>query len=83
MGSPVTLEQSEVGTAPAFDEPHYSVADLGTLWGLDQSTIRRMFQDQPGVLKIGKAGRRDGKRDYMTLRIPRSVARRFHTQHCS
>lgn len=62
MGSTVTLEQSEVGSTPAFDEPHYSVAELAGIWRLDQSTIRRMFQDEPGVLKIGKAGRRDGKR---------------------
>ncbi len=83
MGSDVTLEQSEVGSTPTFDEPHYSVAELAKLWRLDHSTIRRMFQDEPGVFRHGKAARRDGKPDYVTLRIPRSVARRFHTKHCS
>lgn len=59
----------------AFDR-HFTAAELGELWKLDESTIRRMFQDQPGVLKIGKSNRRDGKRDYVTLRIPEAVARR-------
>jgi hypothetical protein len=39
-----------------------------------------MFQDEPGVLKNGKSNRRDGKRDYVTLRIPESVARRVYAQ---
>jgi hypothetical protein len=66
---------------PAFNQRHYSAAELAEAWALDQSTIRRMFQDQPGVLKIGKVSRRDGKRDYVTLRIPESVAARFHREH--
>ena len=37
-----------------------------------------MFQDEPGVLKIGKSNRRDGKRDYVTLRIPEDIARRVY-----
>jgi transcriptional regulator GlxA family with amidase domain len=38
---------------------HYTLAHLAELWCLDESTIRRMFQDEPGVLKIGRSGRRD------------------------
>ena len=41
-----------------------------------------MFQDQPGVLKLGKSNRRDGKRDYVTLRIPQSVAERVYQEGC-
>ncbi len=63
-------------------ERHLSVQDLAQVWGLDESTIRRLFQDEPGVLKIGKAARHDGKRDYVTLRIPESVVRRVHEQRC-
>jgi hypothetical protein len=33
-----------------------------------------MFIDEPGVLVYGKEHRRDGRRDYVTLRIPASVA---------
>jgi len=57
---------------------HFTAADLAELWKLDETTIRRMFQDEPGVMKVGKANRRDGKRDYVTLRIPESVVLRVY-----
>jgi hypothetical protein len=57
-------------------EPHYSVQVLAELWRLDESTIRRMFEDVPGVLRIGTERRRGGKREYVTLRIPASIASR-------
>ena len=55
-------------------EQHFTPKDLAGLWRFDETTIRRMFQDEPGVLKLGKDDRRDGKRDYVSLRIPESVA---------
>jgi hypothetical protein len=58
-------------------ERHYTPKELAELWRLDESTVRRMFQDEPGVLKIGSTGRRH-KRDYVTLRIPASTAARFY-----
>jgi hypothetical protein len=62
---------------PAF-ERHYSPKELADLWQLDESTIRRLFMDEPGVFVYGRERRRDGKRDYVTLRIPASVAVRVH-----
>ncbi len=59
-------------------ERHYMPKELAAAWRLDETTIRRLFIDEPGVLKIGKSGRRDGKRDYLSLRIPESVAQRVH-----
>jgi hypothetical protein len=61
-------------------ERHYSPQELAELWGFDQTTIRRMFVDEPGVLKMGKSARRDGKRDYLSLRIPASVAQSVHAR---
>ena len=61
-------------------ERHFTAKELAELWALDETTIRRMFQDEPDVLKIGRANRRDGKRDYISLRIPESVALRIHQQ---
>ncbi len=61
-------------------ERHFTPKEVAELWALDETTIRRLFQDEPGVLKIGKSGRRDGRRDYISLRIPESVATRVHTQ---
>lgn len=59
-------------------EPHYTPQELSALWKFDQTTIRRLFIDEPGVLKLGSQSRRDGKREYITLRIPASVARRVY-----
>ena len=59
---------------PAF-EKHWTPQQLAALWALDESTIRRMFIDEPGVLIYGKERRKDGRRDYVTLRIPESVTK--------
>lgn len=61
-------------------ERHLDPKELAAAWKLDVTTIRRIFIDEPGVLKIGKADRRDGKRDYVTLRIPESVAVRVYQE---
>ncbi len=53
-------------------EAHRSIRFLAEAWGLSEDTIRRWFQDQPGVLKIGDEKR--GKRVRIELRIPESVA---------
>jgi hypothetical protein len=72
----------EIKSAPAtvIFERHYTPKELAALWALDETTIRRLFYDEPGVLKLGKANRRDGKRDYVSLRIPESVVLRVHRQ---
>jgi len=57
---------------------HFTAAELADIWRLDETTIRRIFQDEPGVLRIGKASRR--KRQYFTLRIPESVALRVYRE---
>lgn len=59
---------------------HFTASELADIWKLDETTIRRIFQDEPGVLKIGKSNRRDGKRDYVTLRIPEAVALRIYQE---
>ena len=59
-------------------ERHFTPHELAELWKFDESTIRRMFIDEPGVLVYGRERRRDGRRDYVTLRIPESVATRVY-----
>ena len=58
-------------------ERHYSVAELGKIWNLSQKTIRRMFENEPGVLQWGR-GESRLRRGYVTIRIPRTVALRVH-----
>lgn len=73
MSGPTPIRQSQIDPF----EKHYTPKELGAIWQLDESTVRRMFQDEPDVLKIGQTGRRQ-KRDYVTLRIPASTAARFY-----
>jgi hypothetical protein len=60
-------------------ERHYSVPEVATLWALSERTIRRMFENEPGVLCWGSSERRF-KRGYKTLRIPETVLLRVHRQ---
>jgi hypothetical protein len=60
-------------------ERHYSPAQIAKALNLSDTKIRRIFEKEPGVAKIGEPSRRLGrklKRRYYTLRIPESVALR-------
>jgi len=70
-------EADSIKTADLCRERHYSVADLAQLWNLSEKTIRRMFENEPGVLQWGGKETRS-KRAYTTLRIPETVALRMH-----
>ena len=59
------------------DEKHFSPSDLAKAWGVNVETIRNVFREEPGVVKIG-AKLPSHKRSYLTLRIPQSVAVRVH-----
>lgn len=63
-------------SCPAL-ERHYSVGEVGQLWGLSVRTVRKMFADEPGVVKLGHEETRF-QRSYVTLRIPESVLLRVH-----
>lgn len=76
----VLLETKRVEAGPSrVTERHYSVAEVAEMWSLAVNTVRRLFENEPGVLAIGehrpKFGRRRGK---VTLRIPGSVVERVH-----
>lgn len=58
-------------------ETHFTCKEIAERWAYDESTVRRIFRDEPGVLRIPHL-RRHGKRDYTSLRIPASVAARVH-----
>jgi hypothetical protein len=75
---PLSLSDLEE-SAVSVDEKHYSPDELATLWGVSVDSIRRIFRDEPGVLKMGSRSPKH-KRQYLTLRIPESVAERVHTR---
>jgi hypothetical protein len=58
-------------------ERHYSVSEVAEIWALSEKTVRRMFEDEDGVLHWGTVETRY-KRGYRTLRIPESVLLRVH-----
>jgi hypothetical protein len=64
---------------PEFLEKHYTVGELAEAWGLVEDTIRPWFIDEVGVLKIEHRLRK-GKRGYLVMRVPESVARRVYRQ---
>ena len=60
-------------------ERHYSVSEIARMWALSEKTVRRMFEDEEGVLQWGSPETRR-KRGYITLRIPESVLQRVHQE---
>jgi hypothetical protein len=63
------------GAAPA--EQHYAPNEIAARWCLNVETIRRMFQNEPGIVVL-QGPIKKGKRPYKTIRIPHSVLERVH-----
>jgi hypothetical protein len=59
---------------PPSTQPHYTCAQLAKMWKFHQSTILRIFKNEPGVLRLGNV--RAKKRVKISLRIPQEVADR-------
>ena len=76
--------KAEDGRAGHFDERHYTPGELATAWGVAPNTVRRLFQDEQGVLRFGRPSSiRVGrllKRSLMQMRIPESVAAKVYAR---
>ena len=48
-----STDRDSVSNGGLFLERHFNPAELAQIWGLSTTKIRRMFQDEPGVLRIG------------------------------
>jgi hypothetical protein len=55
-------------------ERHYRLGELADLWGAGRETLRKLFMNEPDVVKIN-LGR---KKKHMTYLIPASTAERVH-----
>jgi len=66
--------------APSFGRI-YTPRELAELWHLSENSIRRLFQDEPGVFVLGDSNPR-GKRAYQTLRIPAPIAEKVFRERC-
>jgi hypothetical protein len=71
------LRIAEVTGVNGATERHYTAKEVADMWSLSRSSIIRIFQAEPGVLKIG-AKKPRGRRGNVTLRIPESVLQRVH-----
>jgi hypothetical protein len=58
-------------------ERHFSIKEIAELWGLCENSVRDLFKEEPGVIRIHRPRSRY-KRAYTTLRIPKSVLDRVH-----
>ena len=59
-------------------EPHFTVAQVAERWGLSADTVRRLFEQEAGVLVVEAPRSRFSRRRYRTLRIPAAVIDRVH-----
>jgi hypothetical protein len=72
---PTTDDTSSTGVE---NEKHFDLSELAATWGLSVETIRKLFADDPRVVKSPIASGPTGRRRYCTLRIPSSAAARIH-----
>lgn len=63
-------------------EQHYSVQQVAEMWGVSETTVRRLFEDQPGVVRISipRMMRNRKQKPHVLLRIPGSVLARLYKQ---
>ena len=72
-------EGAAVSIGVSAFERHLTPQEIAELWRVDENTVRRIFIDEPGVLRLGNLSKR-GKRSYVTLRIPAAVVERVYRQ---
>jgi len=60
-------------------EKHYTIAEIAQLWGLSWSSVRRILENETGIVIWGHPGNNKRKR-YQTIRVPASVLTRIHSR---
>ena len=68
---------SPLGSTDLANEKHYSVIEIAKLWALSEKTVRRIFEQEPGVIQWSRE-ETVHKRGYRTLRVPETVLHRVH-----
>lgn len=79
----MTLIPAVVEPPPERDaalERHYTPQEVAKFWQVNPNTVRRLFRDHPGVLRIVTKRVQRG-RPYVSLRIPESTLRAFHVEN--
>ena len=73
MGFKIKPEDMESAMLPT--EKHYTIRQLERRWNINYHTLRRWFQNEPGVINAA-----NGKKN-IAWRIPESVAERVYNKH--
>lgn len=68
-----------MSAAPQSFEEHFTVAEIAEKWHMSIPYVRRIFQEEPGVVKFGRA-ETPTQRSNIHIRIPASVVDRVHTR---
>lgn len=74
--APAASERNTHAVIPTV-ERHFTVAELSKRWFFSENTIRRLFSQEPGVVRIARPQTRS-KRGYTSMRIPERIAERVH-----
>ena len=77
LAKPGAAERLPTGrAADASVEQHFSVKELSELWGFSERTVRRLIEQEPGVIRIQQSSR--SKRSYRRVQVPASIAERIY-----
>ncbi len=60
-------------------EKHYRVEEVSNMWNMSKDTVRRIFWDEPGVIRYSRP-RSKYKRSYTTILIPETVLNRVYAR---
>jgi hypothetical protein len=74
---PATAVSVAAPAGPIPIERHFTATDVADMWKFDVETIRRLFDDEPGMVVL-QTPIKKGKRPYRTIRIPQTVLDRVH-----
>lgn len=79
MAAATKIAHTQTPADSRLFERHFSPAELAELWSLSEDTIRRMFENESGVLIFENPSRNPARRR-RTLRIPQFVAERVYSR---
>jgi hypothetical protein len=72
-----TSASTEGEARPRFALRHYTIPELAKMWNMSDDTVRRRFEKEPDIVRLGEA-RSVRKRCYVTLLIPEDVVERVY-----
>jgi AraC-like DNA-binding protein len=68
-----------IGTGNAMAEmhgAHFTIKELSAKWHISESTLLRIFSDEPDIIRIGNLNSK--RRTKISVRIPEDVAVRVY-----